>query len=273
MLRRVMMAQAAGGGGGTIADYFASGERGFWVNPADLTSMKQDSAGTTAVTATGQSVGLINDLSGNGHHHSQATSGKRPVLQQDGDGKHYLQFTKASSQFLGRAAELALAPGNDSIVIVAGVQYDTLSDYPTAYSRSRASGITGRYWLSANNSPSNRFEGGWNPDNPAAFTALGAASTGTKYVVTVVIDRVAGTVQLRIDGVPQTPVSSEAEAAISLTPSIKSRIGAYGNSTDAAETTNYMSGRIYGLVVRITPTINLTDVAAIESLLDGYVNP
>lgn len=42
---------------------FASGEQGVWYDPSDLSTMFQDSAGTTPVTADGQPVGLILDKS------------------------------------------------------------------------------------------------------------------------------------------------------------------------------------------------------------------
>jgi len=42
---------------------FASGEQGAWYDPSDLSTMFQDSAGTTPVTADGQPVGLILDKS------------------------------------------------------------------------------------------------------------------------------------------------------------------------------------------------------------------
>lgn len=54
--------------------------------------MFQDSAGTTPVTAVGQPVGKILDKSGRGNHATQADAAKRPLLQQDGNGKYYLSF-------------------------------------------------------------------------------------------------------------------------------------------------------------------------------------
>ena len=45
------------------ASLFASSEVGAWYDPSDLTTMFQDSAGTTPVTADGQPVGLILDKS------------------------------------------------------------------------------------------------------------------------------------------------------------------------------------------------------------------
>jgi len=71
---------------------FAAGEQGAWYDPSDLSSLFQDSAGTTPVTAVSQPVGLMKDKSGRGNHASQATTTARPLLQQDSGGRYYLQF-------------------------------------------------------------------------------------------------------------------------------------------------------------------------------------
>ena len=46
-----------------IKALFANSEVGAWYDPSDLTTMFQDRAGTTPVTADGQTVGLILDKS------------------------------------------------------------------------------------------------------------------------------------------------------------------------------------------------------------------
>ena len=58
---------------------FSAGEQGVWYDPSDLTTLFQDSAGTTPVTATGQTVGKILDKSGRGNHATQATTASRPT--------------------------------------------------------------------------------------------------------------------------------------------------------------------------------------------------
>jgi len=52
-----------GSAGFSPLSLFASGEQGAWYDPSDLSTMFQDSAGTTPVTADGQPVGLILDKS------------------------------------------------------------------------------------------------------------------------------------------------------------------------------------------------------------------
>ena len=58
---------------------FAASEPGAWYDPSDMSTLFQDSAGTTPVTAVEQPVGRILDKSGRGNHATQATTTKRPV--------------------------------------------------------------------------------------------------------------------------------------------------------------------------------------------------
>ena len=71
-----------GGGGAewTPAEWFLANEQGIWLDPSDMSTMFQDAAGTTPVTAVEQPVGKILDKSGRGNHFSQATSTARPTL-------------------------------------------------------------------------------------------------------------------------------------------------------------------------------------------------
>ena len=55
-----------------------------WYDPSDLSTLFQDSAGTTPVTASGQPVGKMLDKSGNGNHVLQATSTMRPIYTTGG---------------------------------------------------------------------------------------------------------------------------------------------------------------------------------------------
>jgi hypothetical protein len=68
------------GGGFNPASMFANGEQGVWYDPGDMSTLFQDSAGTTPVTAVEQPVGRILDKSGRGNHAIQATAAARPVL-------------------------------------------------------------------------------------------------------------------------------------------------------------------------------------------------
>lgn len=63
-----------------VSAMFSRGEPGAWYDPSDLSTLFQDAAGTTPVTAVEQPVGRMLDKSGRGNHAVQATTTKRPVL-------------------------------------------------------------------------------------------------------------------------------------------------------------------------------------------------
>ena len=64
-----------------VSSLFSNGEQGAWYDPSDLSTMYQDAAGTTPVTAVEQPVGKILDKSGRGNHATQTTPGSRPLYQ------------------------------------------------------------------------------------------------------------------------------------------------------------------------------------------------
>ena len=70
---------------------FKNGEQGAWYDPSDLSTLFQDAAGTTPVTADGDPVGLMLDKSGNVSHAIQSVAASRPVYRTDGT-LHWLQF-------------------------------------------------------------------------------------------------------------------------------------------------------------------------------------
>ncbi len=55
-------------------------DNGAWFDPEDLSTMFQDTAGTTQVTALEQPVGKWLDKSGNGNHATQSITASRPTL-------------------------------------------------------------------------------------------------------------------------------------------------------------------------------------------------
>lgn len=59
---------------------FGAGEQGAWYDVADMSTLFQDAAGATPVTAVEQQVGRMLDKSGRGNHATQVTATKRPVF-------------------------------------------------------------------------------------------------------------------------------------------------------------------------------------------------
>ena len=68
---------------------FAASEPGAWYDPSDTSTLFQDSAGATPVTAVEQQVGRMLDKSGRGNHATQVTATKRPVYS-----RRYNMLTK-----------------------------------------------------------------------------------------------------------------------------------------------------------------------------------
>lgn len=75
---------------------FADGGEGAWYDPTDKTTLFQDGAGTTPVTADGDTVGMMQDKSGNGNHLMQSDSALQPVFR-DVNGVRWLDFGGAAS--------------------------------------------------------------------------------------------------------------------------------------------------------------------------------
>jgi len=72
---------------GTLTDAVAAmmaatpGVAKLWLDPSDIATLQQDSAGTTPVVAAGDPIGRIMDKSGAANHLIQATAASRPLWQ------------------------------------------------------------------------------------------------------------------------------------------------------------------------------------------------
>jgi hypothetical protein len=85
---------AANAVGGLIQPslYFANAEKGAWFDANDMSTLFQDAAGTTPVTAIGQPIGKWLDKSGNGNHATQINTNLRPTYQRDNEGNYNVTF-------------------------------------------------------------------------------------------------------------------------------------------------------------------------------------
>ena len=107
-----------GGGGFSPASLFAGGTEGAWYDPSDLTTLFQDSAGTTPVTTAGQPVGLMLDKSGRAHHAIQSTPSKRPTYT-TGSGLAWLAFDGVDDAMSTGGIDFT---GTDKATVFAGLR-------------------------------------------------------------------------------------------------------------------------------------------------------
>ena len=109
------------------ASLFTTGVNGAWYDPSDFSTLFQDAAGTTPVTAVEQPVGRMLDKSGKGNHAFNPTAvgtANFPVLQQDGTGRYYLAFNGANQWLQTNSIDFT---NTAQMFVSAGVR--KLSDY------------------------------------------------------------------------------------------------------------------------------------------------
>ena len=148
-------------GSWTPAQLYLASEQGAWYDPSDFSTMSQDDAGTTPVTAVEQPVGKILDKSGRGNHASQTTAASRPVLSARKNWiPHTEDFTHAywintnlSVSMNGAVATLTTTTDNDSHKITnneqarVGSQTISVEVKPNGYTKFaiKESNTTGQY--------------------------------------------------------------------------------------------------------------------------------
>lgn len=96
---------------------FGNDEVGVWYDPSDLSTLFQDTAGTTPVTTAGQTVALMLDKSGNDLDATQPTAAARPTYQTDGT-YHWLSFDGVDDFMVTPT----ITPGIDKVQVFAGVK-------------------------------------------------------------------------------------------------------------------------------------------------------
>jgi hypothetical protein len=116
---------------------FAAGEQGVWYDPSDFSTLFQNAAGTTPVTAVEQPVRLMLDKSGRGNHATAPNDTARPVLRARYNlllntttlatqsvtvvaAAHTLRFTGTGSITLSGTASGTYSAGSHSITPTAG---------------------------------------------------------------------------------------------------------------------------------------------------------
>ena len=143
---------------------FQNGEKGVWIDPSDLSTLFQDSGGTTPVTAAGQTVALAKDKSGNG----KDVTLTNVKLDIDSAGNYFLIVNSGTPG--GSTASIDFT-GTNKMSVFAAVR--KLSDSAVAIVcelSANTNSNAGSFYLSA-------------PDNPVAASGyFASAARGTALI-------------------------------------------------------------------------------------------
>lgn len=267
MLMAMSYAAFAGSRAFTPATLFASGEQGVWYDPSDFSTMFQDSAGTTPVTAVGDPVGKILDKSGRGNHATQGTSASRPVLQQDSGGRYYLSFDGTDDSL----ATSSITPGVDKAQVFAGLRVVTSTTSIVAELSTSVATNNGSFALLnspvvagvANPYPALRGDTALNSVRYTGKTAPATSVITAQYDIAQAA--AADEIALRVDGAAGSVVDRP-----DLGPAGGGNFGSYplyigrrGGSTLP------FNGRIYGLVVRFGANLSSSQISSMETWMNA----
>jgi len=163
---------------------FSGGTTGAWYDPSDLSTMFQDSAGTTAVTGANQPVGLIRDKSGNGNHLIQTSASSRPTLRVSGS-TYYLEFDGVDDFLTISSFSLS----SDKVTIFVGMRklYDAASRFVIELS-SDASANNGAFAISSPTGAGNNNIRFRSTGTLSTFATVTTPTVPTNLVVTSVGD-------------------------------------------------------------------------------------
>jgi len=242
------------------ASLFTAGQPGVWYDPSDITTLFQDSAGTTPVTAAGQPVGLMLDKSGRGNNALQATSGLRPLYQIDSTGRPYLQFDGVDDNLTATALNLTGAP---YVAAVVGQRKERDTTIGTLLSHGITTSTTGYWQIFAPRSDTNYGWRGFTAANAAMDANGGTFPQPDLAVITGLFDPAAA-VGVQITGRRNGVQVVQGTPALQLAPFISTSfsVGRRGPVGDLP----YL-GRVYGVIV-----VGAATSAATVSSMEGWMN-
>lgn len=232
---------------------FAQGEPGAWYDPSDLTTLFQDSAGATPVTATGQTVGRILDKSGRGNHATRATLAQCPTYQIDSTGRPYLSFDGVDDSLVTGT----ITPAIDKVQVFSGVR--KISDAARANIVEFGNAALNAWFI---NGPSGS-------GSDYYFGSAGSVSTFTRTVkaapttdVLTCIGDIANDIAIIRDNGTQVATSTANQGTGNYN-ALPLYIGRRGG------TTLPFNGRIYSLIVRFGSSLSSDQITSAEAWVNG----
>jgi len=233
------------------SDLFAASEKGVWYDPGDITTLFQDTAGTIPVTASGQTVALMKDKSGNGIDATQSDATKRPTFNIYPDTDYgYLNFD-GTNDFMVTGSLTFAATSVSTMTATVGVQVDTgatgsriVIELGTDTSTSN-----GSFYITA---PSTGGDHSFGLRGDAFIAAVVANVTPSDDILTAVLDISQSTKELEL--IPRLNGVVKSGAAITWSGAVSAGTGTFGTKAmyigARAGTSLFFKGKFYGAVVR-----------------------
>ena len=218
------------------ASLFAGGAEGAWYDPSDLSTLFQDSAGTTPVTASGQPVGKMLDKSGNGNHATQAIAAARPIYT-EGSGLAWLAFDGVGDAMATGAIDYTVT---DKVSIFTGTQKDDNSSGMVAELSDSFVNSIGTFFMlkSSTYGSSARGDAGSSPSQRADTNTVSGASTS---VITALSDIPADSTIIRRNGSQEGEATGDKGG------------GNFGNHVlnigSRDNSSLFLNGKLYGLII------------------------
>ena len=170
----------AGGGAPAFdpATLFASGEKGFLYDPSNGSTLFTDTAGTTPVTASGQSVQRMEDLSGNGWHVTYPGAGTAPTYIESG-GLKLIRFNGSTSRLSCVSVNMASLT---KATLVIAVTQNSLTTGQSMFEHGAGGPVSGGIAAYASNGPNGSFGAALGNGSAWTFNAGPAAAVPRTYV-------------------------------------------------------------------------------------------
>lgn len=233
------------------SDLFAAGEKGVWYDPGDITTLFQDTAGTIPVTASGQTVALMLDKSGNGINATQSDATKRPTFTiYPGTEYGYLNFD-GTNDFMVTGNLTFAATSVSTITATVGVQVDAgatgsriVIELGTDTSTSN-----GSFYITA---PSTAGDHSFGLRGDAFIAAVVANVNPSDDILTAQLNIGAATKELEL--IPRLNGVTKSGAGITWSGAANAGTGTFGTKAmyigARAGTSLFFKGKFYGMVVR-----------------------
>jgi hypothetical protein len=236
---------------------FTSGEQGAWYDPSDLSTMFQDRAGTTPVTADGQTVGKILDKSGRGNHATAPSDAARMLYKTDGT-YHWLLADGVNDTLDTSAIDLSST--NKAYAII-GIRNNDASGFDGIYQQGGTT-LGAMFSYTNGNLVTSRIAGA--TGDSAYDSAVGSVGAATNRVQTTAMDLSGGTIEASLSFRVNAATSMSATSgAIPGGGNFKNDVLSIGTATGV-----FLGGNLYSFIL-VGKTLSTPDRDSTETWVNS----